>query len=90
MTVTNEAGNPIQGILTFIDNVDPSVAPPFIMNSSTNGSGIASVVWTGGAVVTATWRARKYGYKPFVALSSVPATGAKDIPVTMIADPQQT
>ena len=89
MTVSNEAGNPIQGVYAFIDNTDPSVAPPYIMNTSTNASGIASVVWTGGAVTAATWRARKYGYKAYSALSSVPATGTKDIPVTLIVDPQQ-
>ncbi len=61
------------------------------MNTTTNvATGIASVSHTAGVIVGATWRVRKYGYKPFKVVADIPATGTKDIPVTLIADPQQT
>ena len=59
------------------------------MNTTTNSSGVASVGHTAGAVADATWRVRKYGYKPFKVIADIPASGTKEIPVTLIADPQQ-
>lgn len=88
LTVKDEAGDPIGSAYAYID--DNNITP-FIMNMTTNvTTGIAQTSWTGGAVSDATWRVRKYGYKPYVAIADVPATGTKDIPVTLIIDPQQT
>lgn len=88
LTVKDEDGDPIGSAYAYID--DDNVTP-FIMNTTTNATtGIAQVSHTAGAVSDATWRVRKYGYKPWVAIADVPATGTKDIPVTLIADPQQT
>ena len=86
LTVKDEDGVAIATANAYID--DNNVAP-FVMNTTTNGSGIATTSWTGGAVVGATWRVRKYGYKAYKAIADVPASGTKDIPVTLIADPQQ-
>lgn len=87
LTVKDEAGSPINIAHAYIDDNNAS---PYIMNQDTNASGIATTSWTGGAVIGATWRVRKYGYKPYTAIADVPASGSKDIPVTLIVDPQQT
>ncbi len=86
MTVKDTNGDAVEGAYTYIDDDNAS---PFIMNSSTNALGVASTTWTGGAVAGATWRVRKYGYKPYKAISDID-TANKDIPVTIIEDPQQT
>jgi hypothetical protein len=78
----------IETAYAYID--DDANTAPFIMNTTTNASGIASVSHSGGAVVGAYWRVRKYGYKPFIVVADIPASGLKEIPVTLIADPQQT
>ena len=84
----DEDGNPVGNAYAYIDDDDES---PYIMNTQTNATtGKAQVSWTGGAVSNAVWRVRKYGYKPFKAVADVPASGTKDIPVTLVADPQQT
>lgn len=87
LTVKDETGSPVDVAHAYID--DNNITP-FIMNQDTNASGIASTSWTGGSVIGATWRVRKYGYKPYTAVSDVPASGTKEIPVTLIVDPQQT
>lgn len=87
LTVKDESGTEITGAYAYID--DNNITP-FIMNTTTNASGVASTGHTAGAVAGATWRVRKYGYKAFVAIADVPASGIKDIPVTLINDPQQT
>ncbi len=88
LTVKDEDGDPVGGAYAYIDDNNQT---PFIMNTTTNATtGIAQVSHTDGAVTGATWRVRKYGYRPWVAIADVPATGTKDIPVTLIADPQQT
>lgn len=88
LTVRDEAGDPVGSAFAYIDDDN---AVPYIMNTTTNvTTGIAQVSHTDGAVAGATWRVRKYGYKPWVAIADVPATGTKDIPVTLIVDPQQT
>jgi len=87
MIVTDEDGDPIVGALAYID--DNNVTQ-FIMNTTTNGSGIASVGHTAGAVAGATWRVRKYGFKQFRQVIDIPASGTKEIPVTLVVDPQQT
>lgn len=86
MTVTDEAGLPINIANAYIDDNNLT---PFILNTTTNASGVATVDHTGGAVVGSTWRVRKYGYKPYKAVIDI---GGIDIsiPVTLIADPQQT
>ena len=86
MTVKDEDGVAISGAYAYID--DNNVVP-FIMNTTTSVAGLASVGHTAGAVVGATWRVRKYGFKAYKAISDVPASGVKDIPVTLINDPQQ-
>jgi len=86
MTVKDEDGAVVVGAFAYIDddNIDP-----FIMNTTTNASGIATVQHTGGAAPGSTWRVRKYGYKPYK--QTVEIAGADiSIPVTLIADPQQT
>ena len=70
--------------------IDEDNTAPFIMNETTSTpAGVAQVSWTGGAITGATWRVRKYGFKPYKAISDIPASGTKDIPVTLIDDPQQ-
>jgi hypothetical protein len=87
MVVRDEAGGFIDVAHAYIDDNNLT---PFIMNKDTNASGVASTTWSGGAVAGATWRVRKYGFKPYTAIADVPASGAKEIPVTLIVDPQQT
>lgn len=87
ISVKDESGAVIENALAYIDDNNNT---PFIMNTTTNASGIASTAWTGGSVTGATWRVRKYGYKPFKAISDVPASGTKEVPVTLVIDPQAT
>lgn len=87
MVVKDVTGTEVVGAFAYIDDNNLT---PFIMNTVTNASGIASVGHTAGAVAGATWRIRKYGYKPFIAIADIPASGTKEIPVTLIVDPQQT
>ncbi len=85
MTVKDSNGDPINVAYAYIDDDDT----PFIMNKQTNASGIASETWTGGSVVGAIWRVRKYGFKPY--LQTVDIGGSNiSLPVTLISDPQQT
>ena len=86
MTVKDSAATAIANAYAFIDEATPST--PFIMNTITNSSGIATAVWTGGTVSTSTWRVRKYGYKDFKQGIDI---GVSDIslPVTLVTDPQQ-
>lgn len=87
LTVINSNGDPIEGAYAYIDQDNEE---PFIMNTLTNASGIATTTWTGGSIASSTWRVRKYGYKPYIATTNIPASGTKDIPVTLIVDLQQT
>jgi len=88
MTVKTQLGAAVTGAYAYIDEDNTA---PFIMNETTSTPlGVASVSWTGGAITGATWRVRKYGYRPYKAISDIPASGTKDIPVTLIVDPQQT
>jgi hypothetical protein len=86
MTVTDEAGDPVVGAQAYIDDDNET---PYIMKTTTNGSGVASTTWTEGTVLGSTWRVRLYGYKPYKAIVDI---GAADIaiPVTLVVDPQQT
>lgn len=86
-TVIDSGGNPISGVTAYIDDDDDS---PYIMNKITDSNGEASTTWTGGLISDATWRVRLYGYKPYIAITDVPATGTKELPVTLIRDLQQT
>ena len=86
LTVTGEDQLPIVGAKAYID--DPGNTEPYIMNTLTNASGIASTGWGGGPVSGAYWRVRLYGYKPFLAISDIGASD-KEIPVTLVKDPQQ-
>ena len=86
MTVKDESGSVIVGAYAYIDDNDQT---PFIMNTTTNSSGIATTPYSGSPVTGARWRVRKYGYKPFKQIIDI---GSSDIsiPVTLITDPQQT
>ncbi len=86
MTVKNEAGAVIVGAFAFIDQAIPET--PWIMNTTTNGSGVATATWTGGSVSGATWRVRKYGYKNYKQAIDI-GTSNISIPITLVADPQQ-
>lgn len=86
MTVKDEAGDVIVGAFAYIDDDNET---PFIMNTTTNGSGIATVAHTGGAVGGSTWRVRLYGFKAYKQTIDI-AGDDISIPVTLIADPQQT
>jgi hypothetical protein len=87
MIVKDQGGSVVSGAYAYIDDNNET---PYIMNTTTNASGIATTGHTAGAVTGATWRVRKYGYKPFVVIADIPASGATTIPVTLITDPQQT
>jgi hypothetical protein len=86
MTVKDEAGDPINGAFAYID--DNNITP-FIMNTTTNALGVATVQHTGGAAPGSTWRVRIYGYKPYTQTVDI-AGDDISIPVTLISDPQQT
>jgi len=86
MVVTDQDTNEIDGAFAYIDDNNET---PFIMNTTTNVSGIATVTHTAGAVPGSTWRVRKYGYKPFVQVVDI-STSDITLPITLITDPQQT
>lgn len=83
MVVKDEAGDVIVGARAYIDNNNES---PYILDTTTDGSGEASVLYTGSPVTNATWRVRQYGYLPFEQLVNI---GSEDItlPVTLMDDP---
>lgn len=87
MIVKNEAGTAIVGAYAFIDESTPS--SPYIMNEQTIAGGIATVNWTGGPVTSSTWRVRKYGYKNYKQSVDIGEVNIS-LPITLIADPQQT
>ncbi len=86
MIVKDESGTEISGAYAYIDDNDSS---PYIMNTTTDSNGEASTGYSGSSVSNSRWRVRKYGYKQFKALIDI---GSSDItlPVTLVADPQQT
>lgn len=84
--VTNEAGEPIIGAFAYIDNDDQT---PYIMNTTTDDEGEATVPYSGSPVTDARWRVRKYGYKNFKQLIDI-AGDDINLPVTLVVDPQQT
>jgi len=86
MTVKDSSGSVIVGAYAYIDDNDIT---PFIMNTTTNGSGVATTTYSGSPVTGARWRVRKYGYKPFKQIIDI---GSSDIsiPVTLVTDPQQS
>lgn len=86
MVVTDENGDEVSGAYAYIDDNDTS---PYILNTTTNASGIASTSYVGAAVVGSRWRVRKYGYKPYRQLVDI-SSESISLPVTLIADPQQT
>jgi len=85
MTVKDEAGAVVVGAYAYIDDNDNS---PYILNTTTNASGIATVAHSAGAVTGSRWRIRKYGYKPFKLIIDIASVDIS-IPVTLVADPQQ-
>jgi len=85
MTVKDEVGEPIVGAFAYIDDDDQT---PYIMNTTTNESGIATIGYEGEAVQSSRWRVRKYGYKNFKQLIDISGSNI-NLPITLIADPQQ-
>ncbi len=85
MTVKDSNGDPINVAYAYIDDDDDT---PYIMNKQTNASGIASETWTGGSVVGAIWRVRKYGFKAYSQIVDIGGSNIS-LPVTLVADPQQ-
>jgi hypothetical protein len=86
MTVKNEANEPIVGAFAYID---PTDVAPYIMNTTTNSSGIATVSYGGGPVNNTRWRVRKYGYKNFKQILDIGGDNIS-LPVVLVIDPQQT
>jgi hypothetical protein len=86
MTVKDESAQPIVGAYVYIDNNDES---PYILNTTTNANGVATTGYTGSSVNDSIWRARKYGYKAYKQLIDIGSSNIS-IPVTLVADPQQT
>ena len=86
MVVKDQAGVEVVGAYAYIDNNNIT---PFILNTTTDVNGEASVSYSDGAIIGSTWRVRKYGYKPF--LGTVDISGSDiTLPITLITDPQQT
>jgi len=85
MIVKTVGGIAIQGALAYIDDQDES---PFIMNTTTDEFGIATVNYNGSPMTDSRWRVRKYGYKDFKQLISTGSVNI-DLPVTLVVDPQQ-
>ena len=83
--VSDEDGDPIVGARAYIDNNNQS---PFILDTTTDGGGLASDTYSGAAVPDATWRVRLYGYIPFNQSVDI---GSDNITlyVTLVADPLQ-
>ena len=86
MTVKDEAGDVIVGAFAYIDDDD---IVPYIMNTTTNASGIATVQHTGGVVNDSSWRVRKYGFKAYRQTVDIAGDNIS-LPITLISDPQQT
>ena len=86
MTVKDESASPIVGAFAYIDNNDES---PYILNTTTNGVGVATVGYSGSSVNDSVWRVRKYGYKAYKQLIDIGSSNIS-IPITLVADPQQT
>jgi hypothetical protein len=86
MTVSDEGGSPVVGAYAYIDNDDEA---PYILNTTTNVDGIASVAYTGATVSGSRWRVRKYGYKPYRQLIDIESEDIS-VPITLVGDPQQT
>ena len=84
--VTDEDNVKISGAYAYID--DNNITP-FILNSTTDVNGEASVVHSAGPVTGSTWRVRKYGYKQFKQSVDIGSTDLTQL-VTLVADPQQT
>jgi len=86
IVVKDQSNAVVVGAYTYID--DNNIIP-FILNTTTDALGEASISHSDGAVAGSTWRVRKYGYKQFVQTVDI---GGLDItlPVTLITDPQQT
>ena len=86
MVVKDQGGSPIVGAFAYID--DNNIVP-YILNSTTDALGEASVTHTAGPISGSTWRVRKYGYKPYIGLVDI-STSDISLPITLITDPQQT
>lgn len=85
MTVLDADGDPVVGAYAYIDNDN---AVPYILNTTTNSSGIATTSYGDGSVTGTRWRIRKYGYKQFDQTVDIGSIDI-DLPVTLVVDPQQ-
>ncbi len=83
IVVKDEAGAVMVGVRTYIDDQNQS---PYILDTTTDSNGEASTTYTGSPVTNATWRVRKYGYKPFEQLVSIGSDNIT-LPVSMVVDP---
>lgn len=88
MTVKDQQEPPVVvvGAFAYIDDDNIS---PYLMNTTTNASGIATTAYIGPPILATRWRIRKYGYRPFTQLVDI-STSDINLPVTLITDPQQT
>lgn len=86
MVVKNEAGDPVVGAFAYIDDSDVA---PYIMNTTTDVNGEASVAYEGSPASDTRWRVRKYGYKNFKQLIDIGGDNIS-LPITLVVDPQQT
>lgn len=86
MIVKDSGGTVVVGALAYIDNNNLT---PFILNTTTDVNGEASVSHTDGPIAGTTWRVRKYGFKPYVQTVDI-STSDITLPITLITDPQQT
>ncbi len=86
MTVKDESGAFIVGAYAYIDDNN---SEPYILNTTTDSGGEVSVDHSEGFVSDSRWRVRKYGYKPYTSLVDIGSENIS-IPITLIADPQQT
>jgi hypothetical protein len=85
MVVKNESAQAIVGAYAYIDDNNES---PYILNTTTNGDGVAATGYTGSTISGSTWRVRKYGYKYYKQLVDIESSNIS-IPITLILDPQQ-
>jgi len=83
--VKDENDVPIPGAYTYIDDASSTI--PYILNTSTNGLGVATVVYDGDPVTNSVWRVRKYGYKPYNRYINIESIDIA-LPVTLISDLQ--
>ncbi len=84
-TVKDQAGLAVSGALVYIDDNNTA---PYLFQGITDVNGEASVDYTGASITNSVWRVRKYGYKNSPASLDIFSSDI-NLPVTLVADPQQ-